>query len=286
MKIPYAALALLTGASVVCSSCVVPDSGYVSYAVPGSVSAGAAWTNASYDANGFPIFGYSYGRPVYGYTSAGVAIFSIAALTALCYVPYWGPARWYHGPYYYPRGVHRVPAPPRFPHGHNPGMRPPRGIQPPPRPNAPAPAPMPGGGSFGSPKPASPALRGPGPAISTMPAPRGVRVAPAPKVTNPGVGGFSIPKPTAPEAVAPKPAISTLPAPAGVRVAPVPSSSPNVNTPNISTMPASSGFSIPKPAGVSAPTTVRIGPSAASSGGSAPNIAPMRASMPMPRGAR
>ncbi len=282
MKSPYATLAILTGVSVICSSCVAPYEGYASYAVPGGVNVGATWTNASYDANGFPIFGYSYGRPVYGYTSTGAAIFSIAALTALCFVPYWGPARWYHGPYYYPRGIHRVPAPPRFPHGHNPGMRPPGGIQPPPRPKAPAP--MPGGGHFGSPGPVSPALRGPGPAISTMPAPRGARMAPVPKAASPGVGGVSIPKPSAPGAVSPKPAISTMPAPGGVNIPKA--TIPSASAPKISTMPAAGGFSIPKPAGASAPTTVRIGPPASASGGGHSGISTMRTSMPMPRGAR
>lgn len=128
-----------------CSSCAYPTSGYSTYTVPGSVSAGVAWTNASYDASGFPIFGYSYGRPVYGYTAAGEAIFTIAALTALCFVPHWGPAGWYRGHYHYPHGIHRVPAPPRFPAGHAPGIRPPQGITPPPAPNhRPNASPLPG----------------------------------------------------------------------------------------------------------------------------------------------
>ena len=83
-----------------------------------------SWTNASYDVNGFPIYGYSYGRPVYGYTPAGVAIFSIAAITAACLVPDWGPASWYCGHWHYPRHVHRVRVPHRYPAGHFPGNRP------------------------------------------------------------------------------------------------------------------------------------------------------------------
>lgn len=134
MKIPYASMALIAGVSVICSSCA-PSSAYVTYRVPGGVSAGMEWTNASYDSDGFPIFGYSYGRPVYGYTAAGVAIFSIAALTALCFVPHWAPASWYRGPHHYPHGIHRVAAPPRFPSGHKPGVRPPGGIKPPPAPS-------------------------------------------------------------------------------------------------------------------------------------------------------
>lgn len=128
MKIHYATLALLAGISVVFSSCAAPYAGYVSYSSHGGgMSTGVAWTNASYDSEGFPIFGYSYGRPVYGYTEAGVAIFTLAALTALSFVPHWGPASWYHGHYRYPSGIHRVAQPPRYPAGHAPHVRPPAG---------------------------------------------------------------------------------------------------------------------------------------------------------------
>ena len=134
MKKHYKSLALLAGMSVVCSSCVVPAGGYATYTSPGgSFSAGVSWTNANYDASGFPIFGYSEGRPVYGYTAAGAAVFSIAALTALCFVPHWSPASWYKGSYHYPSGIHRVAAPPRYPSGHRPNVRPPANahVQPP-----------------------------------------------------------------------------------------------------------------------------------------------------------
>ena len=145
MKIHYATLALVAGVSVAFSSCVAPYAGYVSYSAPGGISTGVAWTNASYDADGFPIFGYAYGRPVYGYTAAGAAIFTIGALTALCYVPHWGPASWYHGHYHYPHGIHRVPQPPRFPAGHAPHVRPPAGAHiGPGLPKHAAPAPRPG----------------------------------------------------------------------------------------------------------------------------------------------
>lgn len=303
MKIPHATLALLTGVSVICSSCVVPDSGYASYAVPGSVNAGAAWTSASYDANGFPIFGYSYGRPVYGYTSAGVAIFTIAALTALCFVPHWAPAWWYRGPYHYPHGIHRVPAPPFFPHGHHPGMRPPGGAVPPPRFGGSHPL-HPGMGGF--PRPASPGMRGPGPAVSPMPSPGGARVIPLPRAASPGVGGAGFPRSAMLSAG--HPAISTMPAPGGTAIPhpvmpgtgtpsisamPTPGGTsipkpvtPTGGTPGISTMPATGGFSIPKPTGISAPATARFGPPAASSGGGASRISTMGAGMPMPRGAR
>ncbi len=129
MKIPCASVALLAGVSLLFCSCVVPSGGYgtFSYSTNG-YSSSVAWTDASYDANGFPIFGYSYGRPVYGYTAAGAAIFTVGALTALCFVPRWRPAPWYHGPWHYPSHIHRVAVPPRFPHGHAPGSRPHGGL--------------------------------------------------------------------------------------------------------------------------------------------------------------
>ncbi len=130
MKLKYISIAALAAASVLLSSCVYyPGDGYgtFTYSTNGYNSS-VAWTSASYDANGFPIFGYSYGRPVYGYTEAGVAIFTLAALTALCFVPHWKPAPWYHGGWSYPAHIHRVAAPPHFPSGHRPGVRPPGGM--------------------------------------------------------------------------------------------------------------------------------------------------------------
>lgn len=118
-------VAVLSGASLLLSSCYVP---YGTYGVYGSygttVDSSVSWSAASYDANGYPIYGYSYGQPVYGYTEAGVAITTIAAITALCCIPDWGPASWYRGPAYHPHG-HRYHQPPHHPHGHKPGQRPP-----------------------------------------------------------------------------------------------------------------------------------------------------------------
>lgn len=129
MKIMHISVAALAGAALLLASCVVPADGYgtFTYSTNG-YSSSVAWTNASYDANGFPIYGYSYGRPVYGYTSTGAAIFTIAALTALCFVPDWGPAPWYHGHWHYPPHIHRCSAPPRHAHGHHPGVRPHGGL--------------------------------------------------------------------------------------------------------------------------------------------------------------
>ena len=110
MKTKVKYVAMLACAAVMLSSCAVYDyplytSGSVT--VGGShASATVSWTDASYDASGFPIFGYSYGRPVYGYTAAGAAVFSFAALTAACLVPNWAPASWYCGHWHYPAHVH------------------------------------------------------------------------------------------------------------------------------------------------------------------------------------
>ena len=128
MKAGYIATALLGLSAMVLSSC---DYGYWTvggtYHTPhGSVT--AAWTNASYDADGFPIYGYYYGRPVYGYTPAGVAIFSLAAITAACIVPHWHPAPWYRGSWHYPPRVRRMAVPPHVPGGHHPGVRPAGGM--------------------------------------------------------------------------------------------------------------------------------------------------------------
>lgn len=128
MKNKVKRIAVVVFAAVGLSSCVVNDypmytSGSVSMAGRGW-SSSVAWTDARYDVNGFPIYGYSYGRPVYGYTSSGVAVFSFTALTSSCCVPSWGPAHWYCGHWRYPRHIHRVSVPPRYPAWHRPGYHP------------------------------------------------------------------------------------------------------------------------------------------------------------------
>lgn len=125
-----AAVAVLCCSGLFLNSCMyeVPVYGGVSYSNGyGGVSV-AAWTDASYDANGFPIYGYYYGRPVYGYTPEGVAIFTFAALTAACFVPLWAPAPWYHGHWHYPHHIHRVSVPHHCPHDHRPAQRPHGGL--------------------------------------------------------------------------------------------------------------------------------------------------------------
>ncbi len=114
MKLKYISAAALAAISVLFSSCAqYPGQfGTVSFSTDGYNSS-VGWTNARYDANGFPIFGYSNGRPVYGYTEAGAAIFTVAALTALCFVPRWKPAPWYHGHWHHPAHCRPVAAPPR-----------------------------------------------------------------------------------------------------------------------------------------------------------------------------
>lgn len=126
MNIKHLSVAAIAGISMLFTSCVVGpyDSyGTFTYSTDGHNSS-VAWTSASYDTNGFPIYGYYYGRPVYGYTSTGAAIFTIAALTAYCFVPDWGPAPWYHGHWHYPHHIHRVAVPPHYAHGHHPHQRP------------------------------------------------------------------------------------------------------------------------------------------------------------------
>ena len=127
-------VAVLACSSLLVTSCYSPYPTYGGVAVgmgPGGVgvSASAEWTNASYDAEGYPIYGYSYGRPVYGYTAAGVAIFTLAALTTAYYLPCWGCAHWCHHHdvyiHYCPRHHHKCWAPDRCPRGHQPHVRPP-----------------------------------------------------------------------------------------------------------------------------------------------------------------
>ena len=129
MKKNFKCVATVVCAAVVLSSCAVYDYPVYTSASVGVGGAGwstsVSWTNASYDQNGFPIYGYYYGQPVYGYTPAGVAVFSIAALTAACMVPDWSPAPWYCGHWHYPAHVHRVAVPRHCPAGHHPGVRPP-----------------------------------------------------------------------------------------------------------------------------------------------------------------
>ncbi len=118
----------LTG---VMSSCYYNPALYPSYTPAVTVSSAAvvpdasqAWVSATYDTAGIPIYGYSYGRPVYGYTTAGAAIFTLAAITALVCVPDWGYASWYRGTWRYPSHIRRYHAPPRYPKAHHPNVRP------------------------------------------------------------------------------------------------------------------------------------------------------------------
>ncbi len=124
----YTKAALLAVAAMLATSCEIYPNGYtsVSYSTNG-YSSSVSWTAASYDANGFPIYGYYYGRPVYGYTVSGSPIFSINLLVSGCYVPNWRPAPWYdhhHHHDHYPHGCHHAPKPPKHDHGHKPHVRP------------------------------------------------------------------------------------------------------------------------------------------------------------------
>ena len=127
-KLSAAMVAVLCCSGLFLNSCMyeVPVYGGVSY--NNGYSYANTWEASSYDANGFPIFGYYRGRPVYGYTPEGVAIFTFAALTAACLVPLWAPAPWYHGHWHYPHHIHRVSVPPHCPHDHHPSMHPHGGL--------------------------------------------------------------------------------------------------------------------------------------------------------------
>lgn len=127
----------LFGAVLAMSSCVSTPDSYGTYSNPlegYSLNVSTGWTSASFDTNGFPIFGYSFGRPIYGYTAEGGAVFNPSKLNSTCYVPDWAPAPWYNGKNYYPSFIYRVAVPPYYPQGHHPLQRPPMGTQAPPRP--------------------------------------------------------------------------------------------------------------------------------------------------------
>ena len=128
MKIKYLNTALQTVAAAVIllsTSCEIYPNGYTSFSYStDGYSSSVAWTAASYDANGFPIYGYAYGRPVYGYTVSGSPIYSINLLYSGCYVPNWKPASWCKHHHHYPSGCHHAPKPPKHDKAHKPHVRP------------------------------------------------------------------------------------------------------------------------------------------------------------------
>lgn len=88
----YTKAALLAVVAMLSTACEVYDVD-TSYGYSNghtTISTSVAWTSASYDANGFPIYGYAYGRPVYGYTKQGSLIYQVNHLYSGCYVPSWG----------------------------------------------------------------------------------------------------------------------------------------------------------------------------------------------------
>ena len=125
MKIKLLNILVPAGAALLLGSCEIYPNGYSSFSYStNGYSSSVAWTAASYDANGFPIYGYAYGRPVYGYTVSGAPIYSVSALYVGCYVPNWRPAPWCHHHHHYPSGVHKAPKPPKHHHDHKPHVRP------------------------------------------------------------------------------------------------------------------------------------------------------------------
>lgn len=124
-------MALAFAPAVFLSSCVYDYPVAVTPIAYEGYDAGYAydtWTEASYDAEGFPIYGYEYGRPVYGYTVAGAPIYTYVDIQVGCDVPDWGPAPWFHGRHHYPHGVHHRHRPHHFPGHHRPHHRPHGGI--------------------------------------------------------------------------------------------------------------------------------------------------------------
>lgn len=71
-----------------------------------SFTNGIMWQPARYDDNGYPIYGYADGRPVYGYTKQGSLIYQLNHIYSGCRVPSWGTGA------AYPHGVIRTGASP------------------------------------------------------------------------------------------------------------------------------------------------------------------------------
>ncbi len=111
-KINIGVPALALASCFLLSSCHDPDYFYgnvgVGYSNGGGYGGYGGYSNGIYDSYGFPIFGYMGGRPVYGYSPYGAAIFNFTYISNKCYVPSWGPAPYYKGPHKYPSGIHRV----------------------------------------------------------------------------------------------------------------------------------------------------------------------------------
>ncbi len=121
----YIKATVIAGAALLATSCEIYPNGYTSFSYStDGYSSSVAWTAASYDANGFPIYGYAYGRPVYGYTVSGSPIYSISLLYSGCYVPNWKPASWCKHHHSYPSGCHHAPKPPKHDKAHKPHVRP------------------------------------------------------------------------------------------------------------------------------------------------------------------
>ena len=129
MKVTYSKaslLAMIVGVVLLSTSCEVYPDEYtrVTNYVGDGYESKSAWTAASYDAAGFPIYGYAYGRPVYGYTQIGRPVYAVNQLYSGCYVPDWRPASWCRNAHHYPQGCNKAPKPPKFDHGHKPHVRP------------------------------------------------------------------------------------------------------------------------------------------------------------------
>lgn len=80
--------------------------GYDNYSQGGGVSSEYAYSSGRYDNDGFPIFGFQGGRPIYAYSNIGAPIFSVSLISSYCHVPSWRSLSHYHGHYRYSSHVH------------------------------------------------------------------------------------------------------------------------------------------------------------------------------------
>ncbi len=127
-------LLFVAAAVLVQSSCVAPAPSATGTAAPtlgstseplgAKVSTRSQWLEANYDLVGFPIYGFYYGKPIYGYNEYGSPIMNATKISSGCYVPSWEPQSGYKGKYYYPSYVVRTARPRNYPQGHQPTRRP------------------------------------------------------------------------------------------------------------------------------------------------------------------
>lgn len=132
MKKNIIVLGSLVG-GLVCSSCMppavavdaAPEAGITTNEPTGAkVATSTQWLESNYDLVGFPIYGFYFGKPIYGYSEFGLSILDVNKIVPGASVPSWEPLSTYKGKYYYPSYVGRTATPKKFPRGHQPQLRP------------------------------------------------------------------------------------------------------------------------------------------------------------------